>query len=35
MPPPTASRIGHGDEDDSALLRVAEQRAAHRLGEKG
>jgi 2-hydroxy-3-oxopropionate reductase len=23
---------GHGDEDDSALLRVAEQRAAHRLG---
>jgi 2-hydroxy-3-oxopropionate reductase len=24
---------GHGDEDDSALLRVAEQRAAHRLGE--
>ncbi len=26
---------GHGDEDDSALLRVAEQRAAHRLGETG
>jgi 2-hydroxy-3-oxopropionate reductase len=24
---------GHGDEDDSALLRVAEQRAGHRLGE--
>lgn len=24
---------GHGGEDDSALLRVAEQRAAHRLGE--
>jgi 2-hydroxy-3-oxopropionate reductase len=24
---------GHGDEDDSALLRVAEQRAAHRLGD--
>ena len=23
---------GHGDEDDSALLRIAEQRAAHRLG---
>jgi 2-hydroxy-3-oxopropionate reductase len=23
---------GHGEEDDSALLRVAEQRAAHRLG---
>jgi 2-hydroxy-3-oxopropionate reductase len=26
---------GHGDEDDSALLRVAEQRAAHRLGDEG
>jgi 2-hydroxy-3-oxopropionate reductase len=26
---------GHGDEDDSALLRVAEQRASHRLGEDG
>jgi 2-hydroxy-3-oxopropionate reductase len=25
---------GHGDEDDSALLRVAEQRASHRLGEQ-
>jgi len=25
---------GHGDEDDSALLRVAEQRAAHRLGDR-
>jgi 2-hydroxy-3-oxopropionate reductase len=25
---------GHGDEDDSALLRVAEQRAAHRLGDQ-
>jgi 2-hydroxy-3-oxopropionate reductase len=25
---------GHGEEDDSALLRVAEQRAAHRLGEQ-
>ncbi|MBS1889459.1 MAG: NAD(P)-dependent oxidoreductase [Actinobacteria bacterium] len=25
---------GHGDEDDSALLRVAEQRAGHRLGEQ-
>jgi 2-hydroxy-3-oxopropionate reductase len=25
---------GHGEEDDSALLRVAEQRAAHRLGER-
>jgi 2-hydroxy-3-oxopropionate reductase len=24
---------GHGGEDDSALLRVAEQRAAHRLGD--
>lgn len=24
---------GHGEEDDSALLRVAEQRAAHRLGD--
>jgi 2-hydroxy-3-oxopropionate reductase len=24
---------GHGDEDDSALLRIAEQRAAHRLGD--
>jgi 2-hydroxy-3-oxopropionate reductase len=24
---------GHGNEDDSALLRVAEQRANHRLGE--
>jgi 2-hydroxy-3-oxopropionate reductase len=24
---------GHGDEDDSALLRVAEQRAGHRLGD--
>jgi hypothetical protein len=24
---------GHGDEDDSALLRVAEQRADHRLGD--
>jgi 2-hydroxy-3-oxopropionate reductase len=24
---------GHGDEDDSALLLVAEQRAAHRLGD--
>ncbi len=24
---------GHGDEDDSALLRVAEARAAHRLGD--
>ncbi|HEX4307315.1 MAG TPA: NAD(P)-dependent oxidoreductase [Solirubrobacterales bacterium] len=24
---------GHGEEDDSALLRVAEQRASHRLGE--
>lgn len=24
---------GHGDEDDSALLRVAEERAAHRLGD--
>jgi 2-hydroxy-3-oxopropionate reductase len=24
---------GHGDEDDSALLRVAEQRASHRLGD--
>ena len=24
---------GHGDEDDSALLRVAEQRAFHRLGD--
>jgi 2-hydroxy-3-oxopropionate reductase len=24
---------GHGGEDDSALLRVAEQRAAHRIGE--
>jgi 2-hydroxy-3-oxopropionate reductase len=24
---------GYGDEDDSALLRVAEQRAAHRLGD--
>jgi 2-hydroxy-3-oxopropionate reductase len=23
---------GHGEEDDSALLRVAEQRAAHRIG---
>jgi 2-hydroxy-3-oxopropionate reductase len=26
---------GHGDEDDSALLRVAEQRAGHRLGDRG
>jgi 2-hydroxy-3-oxopropionate reductase len=25
---------GHGEEDDSALLRVAEQRANHRLGEQ-
>jgi 2-hydroxy-3-oxopropionate reductase len=25
---------GHGEEDDSALLRVAEERAAHRLGER-
>jgi 2-hydroxy-3-oxopropionate reductase len=25
---------GHGGEDDSALLRVAEQRAAHRLGDQ-
>jgi 2-hydroxy-3-oxopropionate reductase len=25
---------GHGEEDDSALLRVAEQRAAHRLGDE-
>jgi 2-hydroxy-3-oxopropionate reductase len=25
---------GHGGEDDSALLRVAEQRAAHRLGDR-
>jgi 2-hydroxy-3-oxopropionate reductase len=25
---------GHGEEDDSALLRVAEQRAAHRLGDQ-
>lgn len=25
---------GHGDEDDSALLRVAEERAAHRLGDR-
>jgi 2-hydroxy-3-oxopropionate reductase len=25
---------GHGDEDDSALLRVAEQRASHRLGDQ-
>jgi 2-hydroxy-3-oxopropionate reductase len=25
---------GHGEEDDSALLRVAEQRASHRLGER-
>ncbi len=25
---------GHGGEDDSALLRVAEARAAHRLGER-
>jgi 2-hydroxy-3-oxopropionate reductase len=25
---------GHGDEDDSALLRVAEQRAGHRLGDR-
>jgi 2-hydroxy-3-oxopropionate reductase len=25
---------GHGGEDDSALLRVAEQRASHRLGER-
>lgn len=24
---------GHGEEDDSALLRIAEQRAAHRLGD--
>jgi len=24
---------GHGEEDDSALLRVAEQRASHRLGD--
>jgi 2-hydroxy-3-oxopropionate reductase len=24
---------GHGEEDDSALLRVAEQRAAHRIGD--
>ena len=24
---------GHGDEDDSALLRVAEARASHRLGD--
>jgi len=24
---------GHGEEDDSALLRIAEQRAAHRIGE--
>jgi 2-hydroxy-3-oxopropionate reductase len=24
---------GHGDEDNSALLRLAEQRAAHRLGD--
>jgi 2-hydroxy-3-oxopropionate reductase len=26
---------GYGGEDDSALLRVAEQRAAHRLGDDG
>jgi 2-hydroxy-3-oxopropionate reductase len=25
---------GFGDEDDSALLRIAEQRAAHRLGDQ-
>jgi 2-hydroxy-3-oxopropionate reductase len=25
---------GYGEEDDSALLRVAEQRAAHRLGDE-
>jgi 2-hydroxy-3-oxopropionate reductase len=25
---------GHGEEDDSALLRVAEQRASHRLGDQ-
>ncbi|HEY5333073.1 MAG TPA: NAD(P)-dependent oxidoreductase, partial [Solirubrobacterales bacterium] len=25
---------GHGDEDDSALLRVAEQRASHHLGDQ-
>jgi 3-hydroxyisobutyrate dehydrogenase-like beta-hydroxyacid dehydrogenase len=25
---------GHGEEDDSALLRVAEQGAAHRLGDR-
>jgi 2-hydroxy-3-oxopropionate reductase len=25
---------GHGGEDDSALLRVAEQRAAHRIGDE-
>jgi 2-hydroxy-3-oxopropionate reductase len=25
---------GHGEEDDSALLRVAEQRASHRLGDR-
>ena len=30
----TLRAAGHGDEDDSALLRVAEQRAAHRLGDQ-